>query len=370
MQQYCGGQSAYIHPDAFHTYIDGAQTSVFVLKNKNGLAAGFCNYGARWISFVVPDRNGQYEDIVLGFDSIQQYMDAEESYHGAVIGRVAGRIRQGSFELNDEWYKLSINEKLTADVYNHLHGGKNSFSFRVWDGKKAINKEGEESVQFTYCSPDGEEGYPGTLLVAVTYTLTNDNAVKIEYRAHTDTLTPVSLSNHAYFNLNGSGVSSILDHSLQISAKTFLEFDPQNLCVTGKILPVENTPMDFMHLKKIGADINNNHYQLIDSSGYNIYYVLEKNKHMADAVLQSSLSGRRLEIFTTEPGLQLYCAGYWSGKDRGKNNSLYQKYSGVALETHGYPDALHHPEFPGILLQPTQEYRQVTIYRFSNFETS
>jgi len=351
----------------FGLLLDGKQTSLFILKNQNGITAGFCNYGARWISFNVPDKDGKIGDIVLGFDKLESYLNAVEQYHGAIVGRVAGRIKQGSFLLNGNPVKLSINERFDNGAFNHLHGGKKGFSFKVWDGTKKVNERGEEAVSFELLSPDGEEGYPGNLQVTVTYTLTNDNAVKIEYSAQTDRPTPVSLTNHAYFNLNGSDNDTILDHSLQISATKFLESDPGDFCVTGNMLAVQHTPMDFMQLKQIGAGINSNYCQLIEGRGYNNFYVLKKGNDSAvpAAILQSNTTGRRLEVFTTAPGLQLYSAGYWNGTDRGKHQIQHQRFGGIALEAHEFPNALNQKYFQGIILQPQQVYRQITSYRFS-----
>lgn len=366
MISFFGSQTPF-NQEAFKMVVNGMRTDIFTLKNKNGLTASFCNYGARWLSFMVPDRNGVFKDIVLGFDSLEKYLNAEEQYHGATVGRVAGRIRQGKFMLDNHIYQLSINENLPNNLCNHLHGGSGGLSFRVWESKKETNEKSEERVAFTYFSPHGEEGYPGNLRITITYTLTNNNAITIEYFARTDKITPLSLSNHAYFNLSGDKSATILNHTLQISAGKFLELNNQNFCPTGKILSVQKTPMNFLKLKTIGADINANHVQLVNNSGYNVYYMLDKDKGGADAVLEDHLCGRRLEVFTTEPGLQLYCGGYWSGKDLGKHGCQYKKYSGVAIEAHRYPDAINNLGFPDVLLQPWQEYKQVTIYRVSNF---
>jgi aldose 1-epimerase len=346
--------------------IEKNSLKVFALRNKNGLEASFSNFGARWLSFVVPDRYGQFEDIVLGFDRIERYLTAEELYHGAVVGRLAGRIRNGLFRLGTKDYQLSINERFPDGVCTHLHGGAKGLSFQIWQGEQISNGKGEEAVRFKYLSPEGQEGYPGNLQVTVTYTLTQDNAVSIEYSAFSDTATPVSLSNHAYFNLDGGKESTILKHELQVSSKNFLEFDLRNFCVTGRSVSVEGTPMDFFGSKEIGADINRKDEHLIPGRGYNVFYILDKNGG-ADAILKSAVSGRRLDLFTTEAGLQLYCAGYWSGIDFGKHGCRYDKYGGVAMEAQGYPDAINHPKFPSVLLEPNQEYKQVTTWQLSNF---
>lgn len=356
-----------MNPENFHTNRNGKDIRFFRLQNQNGLRAEFCNYGARWLSFIVPGRDGQWDDIVLGFNTIQEYIQAEERYHGAIVGRVAGRIKGASFFLHGRELQLSANEQVDANRCNHLHGGQQGLSFQVWEAESILSEEGEAAVQFRYESADGEEGYPGNFRVAVTYTLTNDNAVKITYEATTDRPTPVSLTNHAYFNLKGQQGETVLDHELQIAARQCLEFDPSDFCVTGKSLPVENTPLDFQELKKIGADINSSYYQLPESRGYNSYFVLdtEGQEHRPAAVLQCRPSGRQLSIFTTEPGLQLYSAGYWSGVDCGKDGKCYPSFGGVALEAHGYPDSVHHAHFPPLLLQPNETYHQVTIYKFS-----
>jgi aldose 1-epimerase len=339
---------------------------VLVLKNKSGAEASFSNYGARWLSFIVPGKNGCLVDVVLGFDVPGNYAVAEERYHGAVIGRVAGRIKNGIVNIGDKTCQLSINEVLPGAATNHLHGGEDGLSFCFWESRKLKDERDQEAVTFSYNSPCGEGGYIGNLAIQVTYTLTEENAVIIQYSATADQPTPVSLSNHAYFNLSGTKEPTILNHSLQISARKFLEFDRETFCVTGKILPVAKTPMDFLLPKKIGADINRKHNQLIDDRGYNVYYVLDESIGVADAVLESPVSGLRLEIFTTEPGVQLYCAGYWNGKDLGKNNQWYQKYGGIALEPHRYPYCIENPGFPSIILSPEEKYNQVTTYRISN----
>lgn len=349
----------------FKSSINGIQTDLFILKNKNGLSAAFTNYGARWISFNVPDKNGTIDDIVLGFNSLQEYLKAEEKYHGAIIGRIAGRIKRAGFNLNNKQIELSINEKFPDGSYGHLHGGIQSFSFRVWEGTKNINERGEEMVSFHLLSPAKEEGYPGNLKVEVTYTLSNNNSVKIEYNASSDKLTPLCLTNHAYFNLNGRSGHDVLNHYLQINGSEFLEMDPIDFSVTGKIIEVKNTPLDFNKMKKIGADINVRYYQIIEGRGYNSYFILTQNAAFySAAILKSEESGRSLEILTTEPGLQLYCGGYWTGQDFGKGGLPYRKYGGVALELQQYPDAVNNRHFPTILLEPNQKYYQLTEYRF------
>lgn len=356
----------------FISVIEGKQTRLYSLKNKNGLSASFCNYGARWVSFCVPDQQGNVDDIVLGFNSIQDYLKAEEPYHGAIIGRVAGRIRQGQIQIGSAVFQLSINERHSDDFGNHLHGGEKGFSFRVWDSEMKINEKGEEMVLFHYLSPDGEEGYPGNLKVTVMYTLTNNDSVTMECVATTDKATPISLTNHAYFNLNGGNGQNILDHFLKISAGKCFEFDPKDFCVTGRILEVRSTPLNFLTPKKIGENIQEGHSQLMEGKGYNSFYILEKVgefSQLPSAVLWDQKTCRRLEIFTSEPGLQLYCAGYWKGEDVGKEGKLYPQFGGVALEAHQYPYVSNGNFLPTKLLLPHQEYRQVTEYRFSVSES-
>lgn len=342
--------------EPFGKTADGQEVKIYTLTNKNGLVAKVMTYGALLTELHVPDRNGVLADVVLGFDNLAAYLTCS-TYFGATTGRVANRIAKGKFTLDGKEYKLATNNGL-----NHLHGGLVGFDKRIWKAKEVPADSGR-SVKFTYRSADGEEGYPGNLDVDVTYTLTSENELKIEYKAVTDKPTPINLTNHSYFNLAGAGSGTILDHELTLIADHYTPVDETGI-PTGEIAAVEGTVMDFTKPTTIGARIE----QLIGNpGGYDHNYVLNsQNGTMAPAArVYEPKSGRVLEVLTTEPGVQLYTGNYLDGTVTGKGGKVYKKRYGLCLETQHYPDSVNQPGFPTTILGPRMTYRQTTIHRFS-----
>ncbi len=329
----------------------------YTLINSGGMEVRLTNYGARITAIKSPDRNGKFTDVVLGHDSMDKYINApDRPYFGCVVGRYGNRIAKGRFTLDGQEYTLATN-----NGENHLHGGNIGFDKRVWD--TAI--EGG-SVVFSLKSHDGEEGYPGNLDVRVTYTLTDDNELTISYLATTDKATPVNLTNHAYFNLAGEGSGTILDHELMINADTFTPVD-QTLIPTGELRPVRGTPFDFTTAKPIGRDIGQQNTQLEYGNGYDHNFVLNKSGGgmTLAAVLYDPKSGRVMETYTEEPGVQFYCGNFLDGRLTGKSGRVYPFRSGLCLETQHYPDSPNQKTFPSTILKPGTEYRTTTVYKFS-----
>lgn len=350
----------------FKQIIGNQKVGLFTLQNRNGYVAQFTNYGARWVSMWAQDRDSGWADVVLGFDSLNGYLKASEKYYGAVVGRVCGRIQNGTFRLNGRKYSLSNNDIFGAPVRNHLHGGISGFSFKVWDADKGKNNNHEEYLRLRYLSKDGEEGYPGNLLVTVTYTLRNDNSIQIDYSATTDKATIVNLTNHAYFNLNKKSESNVLNHLVIIHASRVVE-NTDSLTPTGKLLAVKDTPLDFNRPHTIGSRIGEAYPgQLFPQKGYVVAYLLNQHHQSVQpvATVQEMESGRRVQIFTNQPVLQFYNGWLLDGSDIGKSGCLYRASAGLALETQDYPDAANHPGFPSIQLNPGEVYRRQTIYRF------
>lgn len=350
----------------FQLTIESKEVELYTLRNNNGCVAQFTNYGGRWLSMWTPDKQGKFADVILGFDTIGRYINAAEKYHGSIVGRVCGRIDKGTFSLNGLTYQLANNDIFGEPVKNHLHGGTHGFSFQVWNGKIGKSESGEETLEFTYLSRDGEEGYPGNLQIKVVYTLSNDNEMKIGYSALTDKPTPINLTNHAYFNLHGNMDRNVLDHFLCIQSNSSIESN-EELIPTGKIISVIGTPLDFTHPQKIGLRINEEFSgQLFAGKGYVVAYVLnETNLSLRFATsVEEKESGRFMQVYTNQPNLQFYNAWLFDGTDVGKNGQRYYCSSGFALEAQGYPDAPNHCNFPSIILNPGQVYQQETIYRF------
>jgi aldose 1-epimerase len=331
---------------------EGQAVDLYTLTNANGMAVKITDYGGIVTSLKVPDKNGRSEDVVLGFDSLDRYL-AGHPYFGAVVGRYGNRIARGKFTLNGTGYRLAAN-----NGENHLHGGIKGFDQVIWNAE-IVKKENEVGVKLSYLSKDGEEGYPGNLSVVVTYTLTNDNELKIHYEAETDKPTPVNLTHHSYFNLKGAGNGDILEHLLTIDADRFTPVD-EGLIPTGELKSVKNTPMDFTVPKAIGERINQ------VKGGYDHNYVLTgwdgSLKRAAKVVAPTS--GRVMEVWTTEPGLQFYSGNFLDGTITGKNSKVYHKHYGFCLETQHFPDSPNKPQFPSTILEPGKKYTHTTIYRF------
>ncbi len=334
---------------------DGTPVSLYVLKNGK-ISVKVMTYGAIITEIVTPDRNGREGDIVLGFDSLEGYLGAHP-YFGATVGRVANRIAKGKFSLDGREYTLAVN-----NAPNSLHGGIKGFDKVVWKAEEVERPEGP-SVKMSYRSPDGEEGYPGNLDVSVTFTVTADSELKIEYAATTDKATPINLSNHSYFNLQGRSSEPILAHSLQLEAEHYTPVD-ETLIPTGEIAPVAGTPLDFTKPADIGARIKE---IKADPVGYDHNFVLRgggKGLALAARVYEPK-TGRLLEMFTTEPGVQFYSGNFLDGTLTGKDGIVYRQYQGFCLEAQHFPDSIHHPNFPSAVLEPGKTYTQTTVYKFS-----
>lgn len=350
----------------FRGTINGEEIALFTLRNKHGAIAQFTNYGARWLSMWTPDRNNRWADVVLGFEHLDEYLNANEQYHGAIVGRVCGRIGGGTFELNGINYQLTTNDRFGESARNHLHGGFEGFSFRVWKGGVFVNEKGEEALTLTLFSKDGEEGYPGNLNVNVRYTLDNDNAIRIDYAARTDKPTIINLTNHAYFNLHGHRESDVLDHLICIHSDQRVECN-EELIPTGDIISIHGTPLDFTHPQTLGSRIHESlPGHLFPGKGYVVSYVLNGPNEALQlaATVEEKESGRVIEVYTDQSGIQLYNAWLFDGKDVGKGRKRYVSSSGIALEAQGFPDAPNQSKFPSIALLPGEEYRQTTAYRF------
>lgn len=344
---------------AFGTTTDGILADLYTLTNANGMQVSITNYGGAVVSLTAPDRNGQFADIVLGHDSVQGYIDASP-YFGALIGRYGNRIGKGTFTLNGVKYTLAQN-----DGSNHLHGGLKGFDKVVWNVKD-IQDDQNPGLELSYISPDGEEGYPGMLTVTVTYTLTAENALKIEYTATTDKDTVVNLTNHTYFNLAGDGSGDILGHELTIHADRFTPVD-SGLIPTGELRDVAGTPLDFRTPAVIGDRINDAYDQIrFGPGGYDHNWVLnagETSPTFAAHVYESN-SGRVMEAYTTEPAIQFYSGNFLDGNITGKGGHVYHQRTGFCLETQHYPDSPNQPDFPSTVLKPGETYRTITLYAF------
>ncbi len=343
--------------DAFERNVDGKQTGLYILTNKNGCEVAVTNYGAKIVSLMVPDKNGTLTDVVTGHQTIDDYLTSEEPYFGAVCGRVANRIANGKFTLDGKEYTLAIN-----NGPNHLHGGIKGFNAVVWDVKEIS----DSSIKLFYLSIDGEEGYPGNLSVTVTYVLTDDNALDIYYEAETDKPTILNLTNHSYFNLSGAGDPYIGDHILKLIADEYLPTD-ETAIPYGKPEPVFGTPMDFTVAHAIGERIDDDFQQLIFGNGYDHNYIINKENeddYVFAGVCESPKTGIKMEIFTSQPGIQLYTGNWMTGNFVGKNGQRYPKRSAVCFETQHYPDSIHHPEYPSVVLRPGTIFRSRTMYKF------
>jgi aldose 1-epimerase len=335
---------------------DGHETDLYLLTNKNGMAAAITNYGGTVVTLKVPDRDGKIEDVVLGYDKLDDYA-AGKAYFGAIIGRYANRIAHAKFTLNSTPYTLPNN-----DGDNHLHGG---FNKRVWTAKDVSSNSGP-ALELSYLSKDGEEGFPGNLSVTVVYTVTDHNELKIDYSATTDKDTVINLTNHCYFNLAGQGNGDILQHQLMIRADRFTPVDA-TLIPSGELRSVKGTPFDFTAPTAIGARIDQADQQLKLGKGYDHNWVLNSetaNSLSPAAQAYDPHSGRMLEVRTTEPGLQFYTGNFLDGI-RGKDGKVYHRRDAFCLETQHFPDSPNHPNFPSTVLKPGQPYRSSTVYSFS-----
>jgi aldose 1-epimerase len=336
---------------------DGTQVTLFTLRNRNGAEARISNYGGLVISLKVPDRNGHMDDVVLGYDTLDGYLK-ETPYFGALIGRYGNRIAKGKFTLDGKEYTLATNNGPNA-----LHGGLKGFDKVVWEPMALSSSEGP-ALELQYVSKDGEEGYPGTLKAKAIYTLTDDNALRIEFAASTDKDTVVNLTHHSYFNLAGKG--DILNHEVMIRASRFTPVD-STLIPTGELRPVDGTPFDFRKPTAIGARINQADEQLKFGGGYDHNWVVDKTMGKLElmARVYEPTSGRVMEVLSTEPGLQFYSGNFLDGKITGKGGWVYQHRAAFCMEPQHYPDSPNHPNFPSVVLKPGQHYFNTIIYKFS-----
>lgn len=342
----------------FEQTIDGKPVKLYVLKNA-GIEAAITNYGGRVVSLLVPDKNGQATDVIVGPGTLQQFIDCKEPYFGAAIGRYGNRIAKARFVLEGKTYTLAAN-----NGPNSLHGGKKGFQYVVWDAKPVS----DSVLQLTYVSKDGEEGYPGTLTATVTYTLTSDHGLRFDYEATTDKTTVCNLTNHAFYNLNGWKAGTINNHSLQINAPLYTPVD-STLIPTGKIEKVTGTPFDFIASHTIGERVNDTaNLQLEYGKGYDHNFVLDRKPGAGlqqAAVITGDLSGISMTITTTEPGLQFYGGNFMQGQNKLKDGSTDAFRTAFALETQHFPDSPNQPQFPTTVLKPGQTYKSSSVYTFS-----
>ena len=331
---------------------DGQAITEYTITNANGMQASIINYGGTITKLTSPDKNGRFGDVVLGYESLDGYLQKGNPYFGALIGRYGNRIAKGKFILDGKTYTLAANNN-----GNTLHGGNKGFDKVVWNAEK----QGDSSLKLTYQSKDGEEGYPGNLNVTVIYTLTADNALMIDYTATSDKATPVNLTNHAYYNLSAGSDSTILNHELQINADKYTPVDSL-LIPTGQIASVKGTPFDFTTMKPIGRDIAQ------VKGGYDHNWVLNKTSKGLEkiATLYHPASGRMMDVYTTEPGLQFYTGNFLDGTlTNTRGGTKYVQHGALCLETQHFPDSPNHPNFPSTILKPGETYKSTTVYKFS-----
>ncbi len=347
-----------IEKSVFGKLADGTSVELYTLTNAKGLVMKVMTYGAVMTELQVPDRNGKISDITLGFDNLEQYT-GEHPYFGSTIGRVANRIAKGKFTLDGKDYTLAVNNGVNA-----LHGGIKGFNRVIWQAEPIQGKK-EVSVKFSYVSKDGEEGYPGSVNVTVTYTLTDKNELKLEYTATTDKATPINLTNHTYYNLAGEG--DILGHEMWLNAKYYTPVD-DTLIPTGELAPVKGTPMDFTKPHPIGDRLG----ELTNKpQGYDHNYVLNRRKNSDNLIyalcVREPKSGRVMKVYTTEPGIQFYTGNFLDGTLKGKGGTVYKQHTAFCVEADHFPDGIHQPNFPNTILRPGQTYHQLTVEKFSTY---
>ena len=346
-----------LNPTNFQTKVNGKQTGLYVLKNKAGMEVCITNFGGRIVSIMVPDKNGKMQDVVLGFDSINNYVNIPSDF-GASIGRYANRINKGKFVLDGKTIQLPTNN------FGHcLHGGPKGWQYQVYEAKK-IN---DTTLELVMNSPDGDSNFPGNVVAKVTYKLTDDNAIDINYEATTDKKTIINMTNHSYFNLSGDPSKEATDHMLYVNADQFTPVD-STFMTTGEILKVKGTPMDFTASKQIGKEINDSSFiQLKYGNGYDHNWVLNTKSDIkaVAATLYSPVSGIQLDVYTNEPGIQVYTGNFLNGTVKGKKNIAYNKRASVCLETQHYPDSPNKASWPSTTLEPGKTYNSHCIFKFS-----
>lgn len=356
----CRAARPSIHKSSFGVMPDGRKVSLYTLTNRAGMVVKIITYGARIQSILVPDRNGKMADVVLGFDNLAGYLSKKnDPFFGAIIGRYANRIGDARFTLDGKVYHLPAN-----DGKNCLHGGPNGFDRQVWKARELHTAA--PALELAYFSKNGEAGFPGNLHIQVVYTLEADNALRINYTATTDRDTVVNFTNHSYFNLAGQGNGTVLHQEIRINADRFTPIGP-TLIPTGKLESVAGTPLDFRKLTPIGAHIHANYAQLKYAGGYDFNWVLNRHGRRGLVLAARAVdpkSGRVLEVFTTEPGVQFYTGNFLNGTIHGKDGKVYIHRGAFTLETQHFPDSPNHPNFPTTELKPGQTYRQTTIFKF------
>jgi len=342
------------HKEPFGQTTDGQEVLLYTLTSSKGFRARITNFGATLVSLHVPDRDGSLGDVVLGFDTLEGYIN-QTAYLGSTVGRYGNRIAKGKFTLDGTEYTLATN-----NGPNHLHGGLQGFDKKVWETQEAVATEDDAWVKMTYLSPDGEEGYPGNLKCTVTYTLTNADELRISYEAETDKKTVLNLTNHSYWNLAGQGSGDILGHELMVNAEKFTLID-QELIPNGVIASVHDMPLDFTRPRTIGSRLRQT------ASGFDHNYVLAgaAGEMKLCAQVRDPGSGRVMEIHTTEPGVQLYTGNFLDGSIAGKGGATYDKHAAFCLETQHYPDSPNKPQFPSVVLEPGQTFTSQTVHKFS-----
>lgn len=348
-----------IKKESFGKTIDGVETELFTLKNSNGMEAKITTYGATIVALTAPDKNGSFDDIVLGYDTLDSYLKGDK-FFGALIGRCGNRIENGKFKINGVEYNVATN-----DGKNHLHGGEKGYDKVVWTVDTIDDKC--NTLKLTYISKDNDEGYPGNLNITVIYTLTEDNSLSINYKAISDKDTIVNLTNHSYFNLAGHASGDILNQDLMINSDKFIVNDMYSI-PTGEIRDVSGTPMDFRTLTPIGNNIDATDYdQIVFGSGYDHNWILNTNGNIFEKAAQlfDKNSGRVMDVYTTTPGVQFYSANFLDGSDIGKGGVAYNKRTGVCLETQYFPNAINIDKFESPILKAGEEYSHATIYKFS-----
>jgi aldose 1-epimerase len=333
---------------------------LYTITNASGMTVKVTNYGAIITSIIVPDRSGKMADIALGYNRVEDYINAvDKPYFGAVVGRYGNRIAKGKFTIDGQVYTLAVNNGV-----NHLHGGVIGFDKVVWDAKPSGSSN---AIDLSYVSKDKEEGYPGNLALRVTYTLSDDNAFKVDYHATTDKATPVNVTQHTYFNLKGEGEGTILDHELMLNARQYTPVD-DGLIPTGQIPAVAGTPFDFTTAKPIGRDIAKEDEQLKFGLGYDHNFILDKGNEPEGLTVAAKVyeptTGRTMEIHTTEPGIQFYCGNFLDGRLKGKSGKPYAHRGGFCLETQHYPDSPNQPNFPSCIVKPGETYQSTTVFKF------
>jgi aldose 1-epimerase len=344
----------------FDTIFDGKKVAVYTLKNANGMAVQITNYGARIVDLWVPDKDGNFKDVVWGFENISGYLNATDLFAGPIVGRYGNRIGKGQFSIDGKSYQLTLNNH-----GNHLHGGINGFYKKVWDARPFKNDKGEDAVELSYLSPSHEEGYPGNLKIKVIYAVTAKNELTINYEATTDSATIINPTSHVYFNLHGTTAQSSNSHIVTIFADKYTPTDSL-LIPTGEIATVENTPLDFRKPTTVGERIKADFMALKYGKGYDHNFIL--NKKAGEVSLAATVyepeTGIVMNVSTDQPAIQFYSGNFMDGKDTGKRGDKHNYRTGIALEAQNYPDAPNHANFPTAILKPGQTYKQTSIYAF------